>query len=71
MKILKFRTNITCSGCLAKVTPALNAALGEDNWEVDVKTPEKVLTIASEEEVHPLDVVQALEGVGYKAEKIS
>ncbi len=71
METFKFKTTITCSGCLAKVTPALNAVLGEDNWEVDVKTREKILTIASEDEVNPADVVKALEGVGYKAERIS
>ncbi|MGI8599802.1 MAG: heavy-metal-associated domain-containing protein [Chitinophagaceae bacterium] len=71
MKILKFKTTITCSGCLGKVTPLLNEVLGEDNWEVDVKTPEKVLTIASDEEINTADVVNALEGAGYKAEMIS
>jgi copper chaperone CopZ len=71
METLKFKTTIKCSGCLAKVTPILNEAVGEDNWEVDIQAPDKVLTIASEEQVNPVDVVKAIEGAGYKAERLN
>ncbi|HEU0065240.1 MAG TPA: heavy metal transport/detoxification protein [Flavisolibacter sp.] len=68
MKTLKFKTTIKCSGCLAKMTPVLNEAVGKDNWEVDIQAPDKVLTIASEEPVNAADVVKAIEDAGYKAE---
>jgi copper chaperone len=71
METLKFKTTIKCSGCLATVTPFLNKAVGEDNWEVDIKSADKVLTIASDSAVSPLDVVQAVEVAGYKAEKLN
>ena len=71
METLKFKTTIKCSGCLAKVTPVLNETVGEDNWEVDIQAPDKVLTIASEDEVNPADVVKAIEGAGYKAERLN
>jgi copper chaperone len=70
METIKFKTTIKCSGCVAKVTPVLNQTVGEDNWEVDLQSPDKLLTIASEEEINPADVVKAMETAGYKAEKI-
>ncbi|ULQ51331.1 heavy-metal-associated domain-containing protein [Flavihumibacter fluvii] len=70
METIKFKTTIKCSGCLAKVTPVLNQTVGEDNWEVDIQVPDKVLTIASDQVVNAADVVKAIEGAGYKAEKI-
>lgn len=68
MEILKFKTSIKCSGCVANSTPFLNEAVGEDNWEVDIQDPNKVLTIATDETVDPNKVIQAVENAGYKAE---
>lgn len=65
MKNLKFKTNIKCSACVAKVTPYLNESVGEDNWKVDIESPEKTLTVIDGDES---DVKQALERAGYKAE---
>jgi copper chaperone CopZ len=70
MERLKFKTTIKCSGCIATVTPVLNKAVGEHKWEVDIKDPDKVLTVDAEESVDAAGVVKALEGVGYKAERI-
>ena len=70
METLKFKTTIKCTGCLANVTPALNEAVGEDNWEVDIQNPDKVLTIASAEELSETEVIKVIEGAGYKAEKL-
>jgi len=55
-----------CSGCVAKVTPFLNEALGEDNWEVDYNNPSKVLTVIGEKDNSK--VIQAVGKAGYKAE---
>ena len=66
MESLKFKTTIKCSGCVAKVTPFLNEALGEDNWEVDYNNPSKVLTVVGEKD--QAKVIQAVEKAGYKAE---
>lgn len=68
METSKFKTTIKCSGCLAKVTPFLNEAIGEDNWEVDINDPSKVLTVVGEQEEKA--VVEAVEKAGFKAEKI-
>jgi copper chaperone len=69
METIKFKTTIKCSGCVAKATPYLNEALGEDNWEVDYTNPSKVLTVIGETDHE--NVIQAVEKAGYKAEKLS
>ena len=48
MKDTKFKTTIKCSGCVDKVTPFLNEAVGVGNWDVDLNNPMKVLTVRSE-----------------------
>lgn len=69
MSTLKFKTNIKCAGCVATVTPGLNETAGEGKWEVDLTSPERVLTINSE--VSEQQVKEALKKVGYQAEKIA
>ena len=66
MEALKFKTTIKCSGCVAKATPFLNEALGEENWEVDYNNPSKVLTVVGESDKSK--IIQAVEKAGYKAE---
>ncbi len=70
MKTLKFKTNIKCDGCLAKVTPKLNETAGEDNWEVDIKTPEKILTVAADD-VDEKTIVLVLKTAGFNAERMN
>jgi copper chaperone len=70
MNTLQFKTNIKCSGCIAKATPYLNEAIGEDRWKVDVQNPNKILTVSATENVHEKTVVEAIEKAGYTAEKI-
>lgn len=65
---MKFKTNIKCSDCVAKVTPFLNEALGENSWKVDTANPSKVLTVADEKDQKK--VIQAIEKAGYKAEAL-
>lgn len=68
METIKFKTTIKCSGCVAKVTPFLNEALGEDNWEVDYNNPSKILTVVGEND--KTKVIHAVEKAGYKAETL-
>lgn len=68
METIKFKTTIKCSGCVAKVTPFLNEALGEDNWEVDYNNPSKILTVVGENDKSK--VIDAVERAGYRAEQL-
>ena len=67
MQTSKFKTTINCSGCVAKVTPFLNEALGEDNWEVDYNNPAKLLTVVGEKD--KVKIIEAVEKAGFKAEE--
>ncbi|MDJ1499715.1 heavy-metal-associated domain-containing protein [Xanthocytophaga agilis] len=69
MKTLKFKTNIKCDGCIAKVTPHLNAVQGIDKWKVDLASPDKVLEVETEN-VKAEQVTEALGKAGYKGETI-
>lgn len=70
MKTLKFKTNIKCMGCVSKTTPFLNETVGEDNWDVDIQDPGKILTVAMDEVINPGEVILAVEAAGYQAEVI-
>ncbi len=68
METTKFKTNIKCDACIAKVTSSLNEAVGENKWQVDITNPAKVLTVEGENT--EAKIKAALEKVGYKAELI-
>lgn len=70
MTTKKFKTNIMCGSCISKVTPVLNETFGENNWEVDIKNPKKILTISSDN-VNEGNVKATLEKAGYKAEELN
>lgn len=70
METVQFKTNIKCSGCLEKVTPGLNQTAGADNWEVDLQSPDKVLTVSADH-VDAAAIRKAVETAGYKAENIA
>jgi copper chaperone len=67
MKELKFKTNIKCSACVAKVTPYLNEVAGENHWQVDLVDPARTLTVDNSDDVK---IVEALNKAGYKAERL-
>ncbi|WP_128548637.1 heavy-metal-associated domain-containing protein [Larkinella soli] len=70
MSEVKFKTNIKCSACVATVTPFLNKAVGEDHWQVDLQSPERILTVQAENDSADR-VKQALQEAGYKGEPIN
>ena len=71
METIKFRTTIKCSGCVAKVTPVLDENVGKGNWQVDILSPEKFLTITPKEPLNEAQLANAIESVGYKLENVN
>jgi copper chaperone len=69
MKTIKFKTNINCSGCVAKVTPFLDQAEGIEKWEVDVIHPDKILKVETSG-LKADKIVKILEKAGFKGEVI-
>ncbi|MDX2172784.1 MAG: heavy-metal-associated domain-containing protein [Bacteroidota bacterium] len=70
MKTLKFKTNIKCTGCVAKVTPFLNDEKGIEKWDVDIFNPEKILSVETDS-INSDKIIEAIEKAGFKAEKTS
>ncbi|RIW15720.1 copper chaperone [Algoriphagus lacus] len=69
MKTLQFKTNIKCSGCIATVTPHLNAAESVSNWSVDIANPSKILTVEGEN-LSETEVIEKVKTAGYTIEKV-
>jgi len=70
MENLKFKTNINCEGCIAKVKPVLDEADGIGAWEVDIDNSDKILTVQSEG-ITEDEVIALVRKKGYKAEPIA
>jgi len=45
MRILRFKTNIESNQSVACISNFIDRMNGVKNWEVDLKSPDKVLTI--------------------------
>ncbi len=64
----KFKTNINCSGCVAKVTPFLNEAKGVKSWNVDTNNPNKILTVETDK-LSETDIKDLITKAGFKIEE--
>lgn len=69
-KTKQFKTNINCSGCVAKVTPYLNPLLGENKWEVDTANKDKILTITTDD-LDEETLVKQVTNAGFKIESLT
>jgi copper chaperone len=70
MKTIKFKTNIKCGGCIAQVTPHLNAEQSVESWQVDTINPDKILTVSGAQ-IDAQKVAQVVNKAGFKAEVVS
>jgi copper chaperone len=66
MKTIQLKTNINCGGCVAKVTPYLNANSEIKEWKVDTTNPQKVLTVQTEN-LEGDDIKEIVHKAGFKA----
>jgi len=62
----QFKTNINCGGCVAAVTPHLNANNKIKSWEVDTQNPYKILTVETDSLTGEM-ITEIVEKAGYKA----
>lgn len=69
MNTYKFKTSLSCSGCVSKIEKILNAEKDIIKWEVDLNSPDKILTIETET-FDPNQIPSLLLKAGYKAEQI-
>jgi copper chaperone CopZ len=69
MKTLKFKTNINCGGCVATVTPYLNAVPDVIRWNVETERQDKLLTVTSAEP-NGAAVEEAVRSAGFRIEPV-
>lgn len=69
METIKFKTNINCTNCLAKVTPFLDKKEGIHSWNVDLGNPDKILTVETDD-LTTEDIVKTVKKTGFTAEAI-
>lgn len=68
-KILKFKTNINCDGCIKAVTPHLSKTEGITEWKVDTSNPDKILMVQSSG-VTIEKIIETVKKAGYKIEPL-
>ncbi|PZX91998.1 hypothetical protein DOS84_18055 [Flavobacterium aquariorum] len=64
-----FKTNIKCGGCVATVTPFLNAVKGISLWSVDTENNDKILSVTSNGNIES-EIIDAVQKAGYKIEAV-
>ncbi|SHM39077.1 Heavy-metal-associated domain-containing protein [Cyclobacterium lianum] len=64
---VKLKTNVKCAACVASIKPAMDQ-LPADCWEVDLQSPDRILTVQGDVEEETIKM--ALEKSGYKGETI-
>lgn len=69
-KNLQFKTNINCSGCVAKVTSFLNEVNNIGHWEVDTNNKDKILSVQSKG-ITTEEVIQKVQEAGFKIESLN
>jgi copper chaperone len=70
METLKFKTNINCGGCIAKVAPSLNEEKRILKWKVDTSTPDRILDIETEE-LNAQEIINLLAKAGFQAQPLT
>lgn len=69
METLRFKTNINCGGCVAKVTPFLNQLEEIENWKVDTANADKILTVEGDE-ISCESIKSAVKQAGFRIDEI-
>lgn len=70
IKELKFKTTLSCGGCVSKVQADLDAKAGAGNWNVDIANSNKILTVNAEG-ITEDEVIAIVKSKGFKAESVN
>lgn len=66
---LRYKTNINCSGCVEKVTGAIDAIGEVCDWEVDTNSKDKILSVHFTGDGED-QLIRAIQEKGFKIERI-
>ncbi|WP_347925084.1 heavy-metal-associated domain-containing protein [Pontimicrobium sp. SW4] len=70
MTIVKYKTNIQCTGCIKSLTPVLNNLDNIDSWKVDLESSNRILEVDLDDNDKET-VFNAVKGLGFEIEEIS
>lgn len=68
MTTMKFKTNAKCGGCVAAIGSQLNKLVKDNEWSIDLKSPDKVLEVT--DDVPADKIIAAVTEAGFKAEQL-
>lgn len=68
MEERKFKTSAKCMGCVNAIAAKLNNVVSQENWSIDLNSPDRVLTVKSD--ASDEDIVKAVTEAGFKIEKL-
>lgn len=66
----RFKTNINCDGCKARVSPALEEAEGICHWDVDTRNKDKILSVHSDG-ITAEEVIRKVKEAGFNIELLN
>ena len=69
MEELRFKTTLKCGGCEDKVAPGLNAIDEVEEWDVDLESEDKILTVIATKNIED-KIIEAIKNVGFEIERI-
>ena len=69
MTTYKFKTNINCKNCVARVTPLLNNELTIKKWEVDTISEQKTLSVETDA-ADSAKIIEAVKKAGFSIEQV-
>ena len=69
MEELRFKTTLKCGGCEEKVTPGLNAIDEVEEWDVDLDSEDKILTVYATKNVED-QIIEVVEKLGFEIERL-
>lgn len=67
MELISYKTNIKNEKALLRVAPYLNRAVGSANWQLDLESPERKLTVFSPGLINEIHVEDAIHKAGFRA----
>ncbi|WP_333802265.1 heavy metal-associated domain-containing protein [Sphingobacterium multivorum] len=65
-KEFQFKTNLTCGGCVSKVSADLDSVDGIYEWNVDTTNADKILTVKAEG-VSEEEIIEITKKKGFNA----
>ncbi len=68
MEERRYRTSAKCNGCVNAIAGKLDEIMGREDWNIDLKSPDRVLTVKSD--VAEEEIVSRVKGLGFKIERI-